>query len=348
MAPDESGGLSRHGPVALLLAAAFLPACSDPVGEAVADVRYTRNHVEMYAGLGHDAPVLSVLDFDTEVTVLEAHRSYVHVRTGSGVIGWVDSGLLLDRSSRRELQLLARRSAPLPSQGPGRAVDTLNVHTEPYRWAPTFYQLVKDEAFEILDRVLVDRLPAAAADASGEYASTGEDYWYLVRIPGRDVAGWLLANMVYPDMPIDVAALAGGRSIVAHFRFEPRGGLATDSRDPVWVWFQSSGPGQVHDFDILRVIRWDSERERYIVIRQTSDLRGYLPVRILPDFDTGREIGTGIRFVAEADGKLHLRSYAQVGNRSLYVGVEPLSGQLGLSPPSGFGARYARKRSLAD
>ncbi len=325
-----------------LIAAMLLAGCSAPGEESVADIRYTRNRVELYAGLEPDAPVLSELEFDTEITVLETHRSFVRGRTVAGMQGWVESRLLLVGSLRRELQLLTQRSATLPNQGFARAVDTLNVHTEPYRWAPTFYQLAKDERFEILDRMLVDRLPAAAAHSPADYPPTGEDYWYLVRIPGHDVVGWLLANMVYPDIPIDVAVLAGGRSIVAHFLVEPEDGQSADPVDPVWIWFQSSGRGQIHDFDILRVIRWHSKRERYIVIRQTSDLKGYLPVRKLPRFSSDGEVGTGFRFVDEADGQLRQRTYAQVGNRSLYLGVEPVSSQLGPRPPGGFGRRYER------
>ncbi len=329
---------------AAVVAGALVSGCAAPGDESEADVRYSRNRVELYAGLEHDAPVLSVLGFDSELTVLDTHRSFVRVRTESGLLGWVPGAMLLDGALRRELELLTRRSAALPSQGSARARDTLNVHTEPYRWAPTFYQLAKDEGFQILDRMLVDRLPAAAAESRASFQPTGEDYWYLVRIPDVGASGWLLANMVYPDIPIDVAALAAGRSIVAHFRIEVGAGEGAAQGVPVWIWFQSSGPGQVHDFDRLTVLRRDTRRDRYIVIRQTSNLSGYLPVDLLPEFQADRGVGTGIHVLVEQGGQLYRRTYAQVGTRSLYLGQERASALPHLIPPGGFGRRYDRSQ----
>ncbi len=329
-------------PAAALMVTGLLAACGGAADEPSGDVRYSRNRVELYGSLEHDAPVLTVLGFDTEVAVLDTHRSFVRVRTPDRLEGWVPGTLLLDGPLRSQHRSLTRASATLQSQGGARARDTLNVHTEPYRWAPTLYQLAKDERFDILDRMLVDRLPAAAADRSRRYAPTGEDYWYLVRIPHAGAVGWLLANMVYPDIPIDVAALAEGRSIVAHFRTDVAEDGSAGETVPVWTWFQSSEPGQVHDFDILRVLRWHTRRKRYIVLRQVSGLAGYLPVEVLPGFESSRGTGTGIRVFAQADGELRRRTYVQVGTRSVYLGQEPVIALPHLTPPGGFGRRYER------
>lgn len=325
------------------MAGALLAGCGGSSDGDAAEVRYTRNKAEVYDGLEHDSPVLSVLGFDTEVTVLGTHRSFVQVRTEAGLEGWVADALLLDRRLRSELAMLTLEAASLPGQGSARARDTLNVHTEPYRWAPTFYQLIKDERFEVLDRMLVDRLPAAAADGTGRHAPTGEDYWYLVRIPGRDAVGWLLANMVYPDIRADLLALAGGQPIVAHFRIGGPGAGPANETPEVRIWLQSGSRGQIHDFDRLRILRWDSRRERWIVIRQTSGLNGYLPVEILPGFQTDRGVGTRIGFVLEVDGTMRRRTYAQVGSRSVYLGEEPITASQALLPPGGFGKRYERR-----
>lgn len=307
------------------------------------DLHYTRNEVELYAGLEHDAPVVSVLSFDTRVTVLDTYRSFARVRAGGELEGWLPSSMLLDEGLRRELARLTSVSSGVPGQGVFRSRDTLNVHTEPYRWAPTFYQLDKDEGFQILDRMVVDRFPAAAADSSLEIEPTGEDYWYLVWVPRVGEAGWLLANMAYADVPLEVAELAQGMSIVAYFEIGSTEDESIGEAKPTWLWFQSSGPGQTHDFDRLRVFQWDRRSDRYVVIRQASGVAGYLPVEILPGFQTDRGFGTGFRVLVDRDGRIHERTYAYVDRRVSYLGEVPVGGTPRLAAPGGFGKRYGRR-----
>lgn len=323
------------------LAAVALAGCVRGDEAADLDVHYTRNDSELYAGLEHDAPVVSVLPFDTQVSVLETYRSFSRVRTSEQVEGWLPSALLLDQTLRDALARLKTLASRVPDQGSFRSRDTLNVHVEPYRWAPTFYQLSKDESFQVIDRMIVDRYPASAAGSLPETESTGEDYWYLVRVPSVDEAGWLLANMAYADVPLEIAALAQGLEIVAHFQI---GGTEDGSLGlfkPTWLWFQSSGRGDIHDFDVMRVYQWDTRRRRYVVIRQVSGIEGYLPVEILPGFQPGSR--TGFRILVDRDGQMHERTYAYGGRRVSYLGEAPVSGISRLAPPGGFGRRYARR-----
>ena len=332
--------LAVHLPV---LSAALLVGCINTDPPADPEFHYTRNDVELYAGLEHDAPVVSVLSFDTRVVVLETYRSFARVRAGAELEGWLPNSMLLDESLRRELARLTSLSSGVPGQGVFRSRDTLNVHTEPYRWAPTFYQLDKDEGFQILDRMVVDRLPAAASDSLVEIEPTGEDYWYLVWVPRVGEAGWLLANMAYAALPLEIAELGQGRSIVAYFEIGSTDDKTVGEAKPTWLWFQSSGRGQTHDFDRLRVFQWDSRRHRYVVIRQASEIAGYLPVEILPGFQTDRGFGTGFRVLVEKDGRIHERTYAYVDRRVSYLGEVPVLGTPRLSAPGGFGKRYGRR-----
>ena len=326
-----------------LLAGFLFVGCISTEPSADPAFHYTRNDVELYAGLEHDAPVVSVLPFDTRVMVLDTYRSFAHVRVGGELEGWLPSSMLLDEGLRRELARLTGLSSAVPGQGVFRSRDTLNVHTEPYRWAPTFYQLDKDEGFQILDRMVVDRLPAAAADTSVQIEATGEDYWYLVWVPRVGEAGWLLANMAYADVPLEIAELAQGMSIVAYFEIGSTEDESIGEAKPTWLWFQSSGRGQTHDFDRLRVFQWDSRRDRYIVIRQVSGIAGYLPVEILPGFQTDRGFGTGFRVLVEKDGRIHERTYAYVDRRVSYLGEVALQGTPRLAAPGGFAKRYGRR-----
>ena len=218
-----------------LLAGTLFVGCIGTEPPADPDYHYTRNDVELYAGLEHDAPVVSVLTFDTRVMVLETYRSFSRVRVGAQTEGWLPSSMLLDETLRRELARLTGMASGVPGQGVFRSRDTLNVHTEPYRWAPTFYQLDKDEGFQILDRMVVDRLPAAAAESLVEIEPTGEDYWYLVWIPRIGEAGWLLANMSYADLPLEIAALAQGNSIVGYFQIGSTEDESIGESQPTWL-----------------------------------------------------------------------------------------------------------------
>ena len=305
-----------------------------------AETFYSRNRVELYAGLEHDAPTIAILDFDTRARILETHRSFVRIRTIPGQEGWTPKAMLLDSALRSELRALTNQSVSLPSQGIYRARDTLNVHTQPYRWAPTFYQLEKDESFEMLDRMLVDRLPAIAATATTPPEPTGLDHWYLVRLPELGQTGWLIANMAYADIPLEIAMLAQGRPIVAYF---PIGSVADETlgeAKTTWVWFQSGGREQAHDFERMQVFQWDARRDRYIVIRQNSNLVGYLPVEVMPNFESKRGTGVGIRILLDKNGQMHTRDLVYTANRVYQLEEEPVVGVLPHVPPGGFGSRY--------
>ena len=248
--------------------------------------------------------------------------------------------LLLDHNARLHLRSLTRASVALPSQGLSRARDTLNVHIQPFRWSPTFYQLAKDEEFQILDRMLVDRLPPSAATASTPPEPTGEDSWYLVRVPRIQQTGWLLGNMAYADIPLEVAELAMGQSIVAYFEIGAVRDPSLGETKTTWLWAQSTERGQSHDFDRLSVLRWNSRSDRYVTIRRSTNLRGYLPIEVIPDFKTERGTGTGFRILIKRDSELRRRTYVFTRQRVYRVGEEAVSVEQGLAPPGGFEGRY--------
>ena len=307
------------------------------------EYHYTRNETELYTGLEPDAPTAAVLDFDTQVVVLDTHRSFVNVRTSDQLAGWLPKSMLLDEAMRQELRSLSAATAALPSQGVSRARDTLNVHLQPYRWSTTFYQLKKDEGFEILDRMLVDRMPAAAATAQTPPEPTGEDYWYLVRVPRIGQAGWLIANMAYADLPLEVAMLAGGHTIVGYFAIGTVDDETLAETKTDWLWLQSTERGQTHDFDLLKVLRWDTRRNRYLIIRQNSNLKGYLPVEIMPGLEARRGGGLGFRILLERAGALRERTHLYMNRRVYQVDDEPVAGVPRYAPPGGFGPRYEFK-----
>lgn len=329
-----------------LLLAATLGGCGEPAAPiSLEDTLYTRNRVELLAGLEPEASVQRILDFDTEVQILETYRSYVRVRTADALEGWIHRPLLLDYSLRRQLHSLASQTVALPSQGTYRARDTLNVHVEPYRWSPTFYQLTKDEEFDMLDRMLVDRLPAVAATARVPPEPTGLDHWYLVRVPRIGQSGWLIGNMAYSDIPLEIAQLARGHAITAYFAIGETEDESLGTTKTTWLWVQAAAAYKTLDFDRLMVFQWDSRRDRYVIIRQDTRLTGYLPIEILPDLESERGTGTGFRILLEKDGQLHERTYLYAKRRVYRLSEEPASSVPRFEPPGGFGEHYERVTS---
>lgn len=321
------------------LAAAYL-GCWQPETGGREPAHLTRNDAALYSGLEPDAPAIAELSFGTPATLLDEHRTFARIRTPAGLEGWLEKTLLLDAGTQQALLHLRAAATAIPSQGRGRARDTLNVHLQPYRWSTTFYQLDKDEAFDILDRMLVDRLPAAAATATAPPEPTGIDYWYLVRLPAIDRAGWLIANMAYPDIPIDVLAMAQGHPVVAHFTMGSVRDESLNQSKADWLWLQSSGQDQVHDFDLLRVFRWDAQRDRYVTAMQRSGLTGYLPVGVTPALHTSRGVGLGFTILLEERGELRQRVLAWVDKRMYRIDDQPARGPALPEPPGGFGRKY--------
>lgn len=328
--------------VTAALAAATCGAClQPPQPPAPEEIFYSRNRVELLASLEPDARIITTLGFGTQAAVQDTHRSYVSIRTPDGLEGWVPRSMLLDQSERRTLRALTNATASLPEQGLFRTRDTLNVHLEPYRWSTTFYQLTAGQGVQVLDRMLVDRVPRPAPSATTLPDPTGLDYWYLVRITEVGQSGWLIGNMVFADVPIEVAAMAQGRPITAFFSLGSVADESLGTSKTTWLWLQSSGNDVTSDFDRLQVFQWDARRDRYIIVRQDSNLEGYLPVETLPDFESKHGTGTGFRILLRKDGKIHERSYVYANRRVYRLGEEPTPGVQRYSPPGGFGGKYS-------
>ncbi len=315
-----------------------LEACWMDGPEEPADLYYARHEAEVFPDLKPETPAERLLRFDAKVRIVREHRTFALVATEDGHEGWVARSHLLDADTRDSLERLTWATSTLPGQGAARAWDTLNVHTEPYRWAPTFFQLDKDEGFMVLDRTLVDRLPETEGARPGSTVATDVDYWYLVRLRQIGQTGWLLENMAYADIPLDVAVLADGRAIVAHFQLRRRDPGPVDRAKPAWLFAQSSRMGQEHDFDVLRVFRWDARLGRYRLIRNETGLKGYLPVSVLDQAQDGSSAEVSFRVLTDRGGMLWQRSYVYDGSRVFPVADGPSQ----FPVPGGIGLRYAK------
>lgn len=94
-----------------------------------------------------------------KVEIIGRRRIFVRVRTARGERGWVLMRQLLSPRQMEDLNRLAERAARMWSHGVATVYDPLNVHTEPNRQAPSFYQIQPGEHVHVVAQRLAPRVP---------------------------------------------------------------------------------------------------------------------------------------------------------------------------------------------
>lgn len=107
------------------------------------------------------AKAVDTLKHGERVELLGRRRSFYRIRTERGREGWVDGRQLLPAEEMEALRRLAQRAAESPTQGAATVLDSLNVHTAPYRQAPSFRQIAPEERVDVIVYERVERKPYA-------------------------------------------------------------------------------------------------------------------------------------------------------------------------------------------
>jgi hypothetical protein len=92
--------------------------------------------------------------------ILQRRRRFLRVRTASGAEGWTDERQLLAADDMTYLRDLAKRAAKMPVQGQGVTYSEVNVHTQPSRSAPSFFQIREKEKVDVLLQTVTPRADA--------------------------------------------------------------------------------------------------------------------------------------------------------------------------------------------
>ncbi len=103
--------------------------------------------------------VVATLKHGERLEVLQIRRRFVRVRTTQDVEGWTDNRQLMTTAQMDRLRKLIEVGAKLPSQGRGTVYETLNIHSEPNRSAPSFYQIPENGSVEVIGRRVAPRVP---------------------------------------------------------------------------------------------------------------------------------------------------------------------------------------------
>ena len=303
--------------------AVLLCACSSqPTAPQVEQAFVARKGVGLRSELKRDSPVVATLDLGERVEIIARRRRFVKVRTSSGKEGWTRDTRLATPALRQMMAQLRVQTRSEPPQGMLRALYTLNVHLEPYRWSPTIYQLREDEGAELLRHRLVDRLPRAPQQGKPPPAPTGLDDWYLIRTITAQ-AGWVLTTGMYSAVPDEVKQYAERRRITSYFALDEVEDPRLEEAKKTWLWTQITRSKQPHDFDQIRVFMWSRRQHSYETIKLERGLTGYLPVRIHEKVEASRGAGPGFTIVVERKGRLVERTYVLLKYRVYRVDEKP-------------------------
>lgn len=130
-----------------------------PVYRVIGEAFAGPNELPLRQDVSLRSPVITTVKHAEKLEILDRRRRFLQVRTKSQVIGWVDIRLLISAKQMDQLEDLARKYKSAPSMGRATVFDTLNVHTDPNRYAPTFLQIQEKEHFDVIGHRVLVRAP---------------------------------------------------------------------------------------------------------------------------------------------------------------------------------------------
>jgi hypothetical protein len=149
-------------PAFLSLSFGLLLACNAPPAQqpAAGSAYAVPPILNLHKDLGTKSSVVGSVKHGDRLDVLDTRRRFIKVRTTSGVEGWTELTLLLSEQQMNDLRSLAATASKLPSQGAATVYETLNVHAEPYRQSPSFFQIPEGGTVEVIGHRVTPHTPA--------------------------------------------------------------------------------------------------------------------------------------------------------------------------------------------
>jgi hypothetical protein len=278
-----------------------------PKRESLGEAFVSEKTVTLWSSMAQVREPLGVLRYGERVDTLAKHNDFVKVRTGAGVVGWIDSRLLMDPALWQRSAALLKKAGTYPVQGIGRTKVATNVRVEPGRTSPRLYQFGRGVPVEILSHATAEWVQSSDEKDSGDEQETKKEDWYLIRglavrppsettarsaVPqtttqGGDqsvpIAGWVIARFLELDVPEAVREGANAANLRPMAWFELN--RVDDPADPSgsraqYLLAASRGSeAATCDFSVLRVYTWNRNKTRYETAYIENDLCGKMPIR---------------------------------------------------------------------
>ncbi len=252
------------------------------------------------------------------VEVLDHDRRFVKVRTTTGAMGWIEQRYLVGQEVYDQIQKLTADNQNDPVQALGATRNDTNLHVEPGRDTEHLYQISSGEKLSLLKRGTAEKPGVVTPPSRSTQGSNSQkndkkqpgpviEDWWLVR-DSHNRVGWVLARMVDPDVPLDVAQYAEGQRIVAFFVLnQVQDGdkkvaqyltVLTEPRD-----------GLPFDFNQIRVFTWNVRRHRYETAYRER-MQGVLPVAVAQEnFEKEGVLPAFVIRVKDDNGNVAERKY---------------------------------------
>ncbi len=153
---------------AIYVLAGFLISCSPEPSRppGIGEAYVGPSTLGLRQELGPKSPVSVTLKHGEKLEILEYRRRFVKVRNAQGAEGWTDMRQLLTPEQMAGLQRMADTVSKYPSHGAASVYELLNMHSEPNRVSPSFWQIPENAKVDVIGHQLSPRVqPAAPAVA---------------------------------------------------------------------------------------------------------------------------------------------------------------------------------------
>jgi hypothetical protein len=141
-----------------LVSCATQPSRPPSIGEAYAGPSTLALHRDLTA----KSPIAATVKHGDKLYILEYKHRLVKVRGPDGTEGWTDLRQLLTPEQMAGLRRMAESASQSPSQGAATVFELLNMHTEPSRSSPSFWQVPETAKVDVLAHKLTPRNQPAA------------------------------------------------------------------------------------------------------------------------------------------------------------------------------------------
>jgi len=158
--------LRRAAPCLLF---SFLVSCSNqpPPAPSVGEAYVGPSTLSLRRELAVKSPTSATVKHGEKLSILEYRHRLVRVRTAQGAEGWTDMRQLLTPEQMDALRRVADSASHYSSQGTATVYESLNMHTEPSRSSPSFWQIPENGKVDVIGHKLAPRAAPASISTPG-------------------------------------------------------------------------------------------------------------------------------------------------------------------------------------